>query len=241
MVPDGRGPDEAAERIAAFIRSLPGDEVRLCLSGGSTPTGVYRRLSDRSDIDWARLRFFWGDERAVSPASDESNYGLARETLLEPVGAAPERVHRILAEKGAEAAASLYDRTLRAHVGTRSGPLFDLVLLGIGTDGHTASLFPGRESEWDGERLAFATDGGEGRGLRVSLTPAALSDAREVWVLAFGAEKSDIVREALDAGRGRALPTDRIGPRSGGVLWLLDASSASELDRGGSPHDETPA
>ncbi len=174
----------------------------LVLSGGRTPVLLYTLLASapfRDRIPWARAHLFWGDERCVPPEHPESNYGLARRTLLDHVPIPPEQVHRILGERAPEEAALAYEATLRHFFPGESEPRFDLVLLGLGEDGHTASLFPGTSALWQRDRWTVALDGGPGRGWRVSLTPGAINGARKVLFLVSGRTKARSLKQVLQA------------------------------------------
>ena len=214
----------------------------LVLSGGSTPRPVYRLLGSpprREAVDWGAVRVFWGDERAVPPDHPESNFRSAREELLSRVPLAEGSVHRIAGELPPEEAAAEYEAALRAALGEELA--FDLVLLGLGADGHTASLFPGDDA---GEgrtapgRAVVAASAPEAPRRRVTLTYDALAAAREVLFLVAGEGKAEAVARALSPGAGgegggrpggSLPPAARVRPRSGRVLWLLDAGAASRL------------
>jgi 6-phosphogluconolactonase len=232
VAPDARAASApAAERLAGRVGAVSKGAFRLCLSGGSTPIPLYAMLAARHDIDWRRVLFFWGDERCVPPTDRSSNYGTARRTLLRPAAVPAEHVFRIRAESGPEKAAAAYHDMLAALPRGDGRRLFDLVLLGLGEDGHTASLFPGREPDWSEGRLAVATHGDERQGRRVTLTPEALGDTDELWVLAFGAGKADTVAVAFEAGREPVLPIERVVRRAGRVVWFLDDGSSGSLRR----------
>lgn len=215
----------------------------LVLAGGETPRGVYAQLASgrAGEIDWKRVHVFWGDERCVAPDHAQSNYGMANESLLRWVDLPAANVHRIRGEEPPESAAVMYDRELAeffraatpAHLG--SEPAFDLLLLGVGDDGHTASLFPGSPAlaatGWAAparapESAAIAE--------RVTLTLPALSAARECLFLVAGAAKQHVVQRILwpsadaeDEG-SPLLPAARVRPQ-GRSLWFLDAEAAGRL------------
>jgi 6-phosphogluconolactonase len=236
------GPEELAEaaaaRFAAAVEEAVAAErgpVSVALAGGSTPRGLYRRLALEpyaARLPWARLHVFWGDERCV-PADDEaSNYRMAHETLLSRVAADPEKVHRIRGEDGAAAAARAYEDELRAVLGDE--PRLDLVLLGLGDDGHTASLFPAAFVGSEGDpvegdplpdRLAAAAEAPSEPKGRVTLTLGTLNAARRVLFLVQGEGKAEAVA-ATFAGR---TPAARVRPLAGHVRWLLDEAAAAGL------------
>lgn len=221
---------EVARTLAAALAARP--TASLVLAGGSTPEELYRRLAEgarascAADLAWERVHLFWGDERAVPPDDPASNYRLARETLLagRPGRA---RVHRILGELPPAEAAERYEREIAAALGAR--PRFDLVLLGVGADGHTASLFPGGE-ELEASGLATASRGPWPPRDRVSLTLGALSAARKVVFLVAGGERAAAVARVLGGAAEHAPPAARIRAADGETLWLLDRAAAASLE-----------
>ena len=198
----------AAEEVATTIATR--DTTRLVLAGGSTPHGCYERLA-RLELPWGRVTVFFGDERCVPPFAAESNYELARRALLRHV--APASVHRMPAELGPEAAAARYEPLVAA------APL-DLVLLGIGSDGHTASLFPANAALTASTYVAPVFGAPTPPPQRVTLTLRALREARRVIVLVSGRDKADAVRRAL-AGE---VPAGMIP----GAEWLVTRDAAPE-------------
>jgi 6-phosphogluconolactonase len=231
-------PDPAA--VAARAAELVADAARraaeargrfvVALAGGGTPRAAYERLAGASPMPWAATHVWFGDERCVPPDHADSNYRMAREALLARVPVPEQQVTRIEGERAPADAADRYDALLRgdatAHAGA-AGAAFDLVLLGVGPDGHTASLFPGGEALHESERWAVAVPAPERVGPhvpRVTLTPPALGRAREVLVLVTGAEKRGAAAAAL-AGGDDAPPAGRVRGRER-TVWLLDAAAA---------------
>ena len=217
----------------------------VCLAGGSTPRATYTLLATEftRDIPWAQLRVFFGDERCVPPDHPDSNYRMAADTLLRHSPVSPDRVHRIPAERGAVQAAQEYERTLRTHL---CGPddRFDLVVLGLGEDGHTASLFPGTAAPHVRDRWCVSTVAPKSGGDRVTLTYPILNAARRIVFLVTGAGKSKALRSVLvDPIDIERCPAQGIRPDSGELTWLTDRSAASALpaDTGsGSPPGSSP-
>jgi 6-phosphogluconolactonase len=208
----------------------------VALAGGSTPKGLYSLLADaarlRNAIQWEQLDFFWGDERHVPPDHPDSNYRMAHDAMLSKVPVRPERVHRVRSEQpDAALAASLYEEEVRASVEPGAGiPRFDLVLLGIGTDGHTASLFPGTRALSEPTRLVVENWVEKLHAYRITMTLPLLNAARLIVVLAAGEEKGIPVREAVQpSGAGHSLPVQLVRPEDGRLIWLLDRSAASLL------------
>jgi len=214
----------------------------VALAGGSTPLKAYALLADPSArpctyVPWEASHFFWADERHVPPEHPESNYRAAREALLARVPVPGARVHRIPAENpDAEAAAAAYERDLAAFFAPPAGlpPRFDLVLLGMGADGHTASLFPGSEAIGEQRRWVVAPWIERLRARRITLTPPVINAAADVVFLVSGAGKAETLKQVLQGPpRPERLPAQAIHPAAGRLLWLLDQAAASRL--GGAP------
>ena len=205
---------------------------RVALAGGSTPRPLYARLTRspyRTSIRWDRVRFFWGDERCVPPDSERSNYRMARETLLEPLGIAPRQVFRMKGEQEPVRAARDYEKILRKEFRSRPSRL-DLVLLGLGSDGHLASLFPGTAALAEGRRLVAANSVAKFSEWRLTLTYRAINAARRIVFLVSGAEKAAPLARILEKRRGwQDLPASHVAPRRGTLVWLADEAAASKL------------
>jgi 6-phosphogluconolactonase len=222
---------EASRRFVTLSREAAGSRGRfsVALSGGSTPGNLYRLLARepyRAQVPWANVHLFWGDERCVPPDDPGSNYFLAQEALLSHVPVPPENIHRVHGELAPGKAARAYDQELQ---GFFCGPYarFDLVLLGLGEDGHTASLFPSSSALVETERLvAAATAVYQDRAAeRVTLTLPAINSARQILFLVTGSAKASIIQTVLK-GTGEHLPAQRIRPAAGQLVWLLDANAA---------------
>jgi 6-phosphogluconolactonase len=214
--------DAAARRVAELLAesARKGDEI--VLTGGRTPGRAYE-LAAGLEPDWSRASVWWGDERCVPPDDERSNYGLARRTLFDRLAAQPERVHRIRGEDDPAAAAASYERELR-------GTTLDLLLLGLGPDGHLASLFPNAPGLSETERLVIPAEPGlEPFVERVTLTPPALRGARRIVFLVTGADKAEAVAGALAGTPDPAVPGSLIRAESGETLAILDQEAASRL------------
>lgn len=225
---------EAAARLAKLAQEAIASRRRfsIVLSGGSTPGVLYRLLAGepyRAQLPWEHIHLFWGDERSVPPDDPASNYQLAHESLLARVPIPPQNIHRVQGELEAGAAARAYERTLQDYF---CGPQtrFDLVLLGLGDDGHTASLFPESAALGERERPAAAVEAHyqDRPARRVTLTLPAINSARQVWFLVTGSAKAGIVKEVLE-GPDRGLPAQQVRPKAGQLLWILDEAAASRL------------
>jgi 6-phosphogluconolactonase len=218
--------ETATEAVADRGRFL------VCLSGGTSPARLYELLAQRpyrESVPWAQLRAYWGDERCV-PAEDlQSNYRQAREALLGRVPVAAQHTHRIRTELEPQLAASDYARVLRlGATPPLAWPRFDLVLLGLGEDGHTASLFPGAEMDPTAATAAVQGQYQNRPSWRVTLTPQVFNSARKIVFLVSGAAKSKIVATVLYGdSRPAELPAQRILPTDGELIWLLDTGAAA--------------
>jgi len=229
--------DEAAQRFVALAHATIAEHGRftVALSGGSTPRALYQRLAQSplsAAVDWANVHVFWGDERMVPPDDIESNYRMARETLLDHVPIPAANIYPIPTIGGTpEAAASAYAETLTAVFDAKL-PRFDLILLGIGPDGHTASLFPGQpEAVRPSAALVVAVHNApKPPPARVSFTFTLINAAANVLLVVAGADKAAALYEVL---RGPAdiarLPAQGVRPAQGELVWLVDAAAAKEL------------
>jgi 6-phosphogluconolactonase len=201
----------------------------VALPGGSVGTAFFPRLAAAA-VDWSRTEFFWGDERAVPASHPESNFGLARSLWLEPAGAPAARIHRMEADAAdPEAAARAYSDAMVRLLGRP--PRLDLVLLGVGPDGHVCSLFPGHPLlREEGRNVAFVTDSPKPPPRRLTLTMPVLAAAELVVVAALGREKGEAVREALEQP-GSALPLALVTRRARRVVFLVDEQAAERRSR----------
>ena len=227
----------AAAEIAIRARG----RFLTALSGGSTPRALFELLATErvaASIDWGRIHVCWGDERAVPPAADASNYRMAREALLDHVPIPASQVHRIRGEDPPMVAAAAYEQTLRTLFATPAGPprpvagaRFDLVLLGMGDNGHTASLFPGLQAVREAERWVVAESVAEVGMWRITLTPVVLNDAAEVLFLVSGGDKASMLHRVLDGPvRPDTYPAQIVAPHHGRLRWLVDAEAAAALE-----------
>ena len=209
----------------------------LALAGGSTPLASYALLASEDfahRIEWPRLQVFWGDERCVPPDDPRSNFRMARDALLDHVPIPARNIHRIAGESPPEQAAASYELRLRDVMGQRSGDptagALDLILLGMGDDGHTASLFPGGAAVHERVRWVVAV---EAVGAwRISLTPVVINAARHVCFVVSGVAKAERLHEVLEGPLAPArLPAHAIRPTNGRLTWLVDEAAASRLLR----------
>jgi len=229
----------AAQDFAELARAAMEERGRFCvaLSGGSTPRRMYELLAEGprwAQLDWRRVEFFWGDERGVPPEHPESNYGMAAAVLLGKLGIAPERIHRMAGELAdpAEAAARYQEELARVFATPTDAPppIFDLILLGMGPDGHTASLFPYGQALTERTRWVVGYTVARLGKPRITLTPPILNRAAELRVLVTGADKAGVLREALEGTRDpERLPVQLVVPEAGRLVWLVDRAAAASL------------
>lgn len=196
----------------------------IVLSGGATPEPVFKKLAQDRSIDWQNVHFFWGDERSVGPEDEQSNFRMANEALLRNIDVPEANVHRIQAEQPPEEAADQYEEEIRRTLELDAGesPRFDLVLLGMGEDGHTASLFPGTQALDEQERLVVANDVPQLDTTRVTLTYPALNAARQVMFIVSGSDKSHALQQVLYGPEHEMPPAGWVQPTNGSIIWLID-------------------
>jgi 6-phosphogluconolactonase len=225
-------PEALAHRVAQWITDLAAsspDRFAICLSGGSTPRRLYQLLADapyRDALPWDRIHWFWGDERFVPWHHPDSNYAMVRDALLARAPAPPQNIHGIVTTGTPTDAAHAYERALKSYYGAEVldpvRPLFDVEILGLGPDGHTASLFPGtsvldERNRWVAEVIGARAEA------RITLTYPVLESSRHVAFLVAGAEKREMLARAL-AG-DEALPAARVRP-AGELIWFADKAAA---------------
>jgi 6-phosphogluconolactonase len=217
----------ATGRMAAAERG----SFHVALSGGSTPRAAYQLLATeplRDELSWSDVFVYFGDERCVPPDDEQSNYRMARKAFLDAVGIPAANVHRIRGETDPGLAANEYASTLRADLG--DAPKFDLVMLGLGPDGHTASLFPGSPPDTDDDALVRAVYAKSQMMWRVTMTPKVINAAHAVVFAVEGAEKAQIMATVYDGPRDPVrYPAQIVQPNSGRLVWLVDRLAAGML------------
>jgi 6-phosphogluconolactonase len=240
VVADG---EALARRAAGYVAHIADEAIAargqcaIGLPGGSTPRALFSTLASPAwlaRLDWARVHVFWGDERCVPPDHAESNYRLARETLLDRVPLLPERSHRIAGELAPADAARRYEAELRAFFAggdpATPQPRFDLLLLGMGDDGHTASLFPGTAALGESARWAVENYVPRLDAWRITLTARAINAAAHALFLVSGAAKAEALRAVLHGPhQPEVYPAQLIQPQQGRLIWLADRAAATRL------------
>ena len=215
------------------------DRFSLALSGGSTPKGLYALIAEASEyhdhVPWQRVHFFWGDERHVPPDHAESNYRMANETMLSKLPVPVENIHRVKAEMSdAEKAASEYEQELKrfTQLDTSGRPRLDCVLLGMGPDGHTASLFPETAALNEQKQSITANWVEKFHAHRITMTAPILNNADLIIFLVSGSDKAAVLRKVLEGDRQPDLfPSQLIKPAHGRLLWVVDKTAAAGLTR----------
>ena len=231
--------EAAAETVvdAATLAVTERGRFTIALSGGSTPRNLYNLLATnaRASLPWDRMFFFWSDERHVPPVDPESNYRMADEAMLSKIPVAAGNILRVPAENpDAAAAAAAYEQTLRKFFSLQSGqfPRFDLILLGMGPDGHTASLFPETPALRQDSRLVVANWVQKLKASRITLTLPVINAANSVAFLVSGADKAPALQAVLEGDApGEQFPAKLVRPTDGSLIWFVDRAAASLLKK----------
>ncbi len=225
--------NEVAKEFSSYLADFVAtkETVHIALSGGSTPKIVFDSLaSDYADkIDWSKIHFYWGDERCVPPTDEQSNYKMTVDHLFSKITMPEENIHRVLGENNPTGEAMRYANLLEINLDRVDGiPQFDLVILGMGDDGHTASIFPHEIALWLAEdHCVVATHPDSGQE-RVSINGKVINKSKEVAFLVTGESKADKVTEIINkTGDHKSYPASLVNPESGNLVWFLDHSAAS--------------
>ena len=232
--------DTLSHEAAQYIVRLANEAIvtrgrfSIALSGGSTPKALYGLLATEpylSQINWSSVEIFWSDERCVPPDDPDSNYAMANEVLLSKIPIQLHQVHRMPAEKADRDAASQdYTLEMQRVFGTNGIPAFDLIQLGMGPEGHTASLFPHQQSLREQERLVMPVSVPKPPPPRLTFTPPLLNAARHVLFLVTGSEKAGAVQAVLEGSyQPEEYPAQLVRPAAGEVTWMLDTAAAGKL------------
>ncbi|GLT17049.1 6-phosphogluconolactonase [Vibrio zhanjiangensis] len=226
---------QVVESLANDVKALSDLDrpVHISLSGGSTPKMLFKLLATdtySSSINWKNLHFWWGDERCVAPSDAESNYGEANTLLFSKVDIPAENIHRIRGEENPEQEVERFANEMIDVIPVKNGtPIFDWILLGVGADGHTASLFPG-QTNYEDEKLAVLASHPESGQIRVSKTAKVLQAAKRISYLVLGAGKVEIVHEIHTIPAAKLpYPAAKIQSQAGETEWYLDSDAADKI------------
>ena len=209
-----------------------GKPVHIALSGGSTPLAIFKHLATETKREeWSGIHLYWGDERCVPPEKQESNYGSAFQAMLEPLGLHRDQVHQIMGEEDPVAEAERYGKLLMDHLPVEDGfPVFNWVWLGLGGDGHTASIFPHQIALWNSEEPCVVATHPETGQHRISITGGVINAARRVSFIATGSEKAPVIQEILmKEGKFMDYPAFYVNPGSAHLEWYLDKDATNLL------------
>lgn len=228
-------PESLAENFCNELKELVNTSestLNCAVSGGSTPQVIYKLLAEKysRQINWNTIKYFWADERCVNADDSESNYGSFKKNLLDKVIIPPENVHRIKGEMNPLFEAERYSEEILSFVPAISGiPAFDVILLGIGEDGHTASIFPGDEQILISQKICEPTVNPTSGQKRITLTIKVLNNARKIFFIVTGSSKSKIVSKILATSKDERIPASLITPVRGGLFFYLDKQAASGI------------
>lgn len=230
-------PKGAYKAIAKEIYRLTQDSNQhrfdIVLSGGKSPVKLYKRLAEKyaAKIPWERIHFWWGDERCVPPDNENSNFKMANDVLLSRVPVPQTNIHRIRGERNPEEEALRYSEEIRKNLNFRGeNPVFDLVLLGLGEDGHTASIFPDQLELFEEEKTCAVSRHPITGQYRITLTGRVLNNANRIFFLVTGESKAQRISEIMnDDDAAKLLPAYYIVPKNGNLIWFLDEAAASGI------------
>ena len=228
--------DKLAEYSAGLLNTLiaetaDGEYLTIALSGGSTPKRIFNYISsrDHGNTDWRKVRFFWVDERCVPPDDEESNYKMTRLNLLQNIAIPEQNIFRIHGETAPEKEAVRYSNIIAENVPFENNlPRFDLIILGLGEDGHTASIFPGNTALFQSAKICEVAKQPQSGQQRITITGPVINNARQVVFMVTGAGKTDIVAQILQ-DKETGLPASFVKPADGKLTWMLDADAAGKL------------
>lgn len=230
--------EELSEQFAGILiegLNRSRENFHLALSGGSSPRNIFKYIAEhyKSAIDWSRIRFFWGDERCVPPDNTESNYKMANDYLFSKIGIPQKNIFRISGENNPAEEAIIYSKKLLENIPlVNKVPEFDLIMLGLGEDGHTASIFPGSLNLFEEKNLCAVAEHPLTNQKRITITGSIINNAKQVVFLVTGKSKSEIAAEMLNKeNKYENYPASYVNPNRGELIWLLDKDAASKLKR----------
>jgi 6-phosphogluconolactonase len=222
-----------AKEIYKLTKSSVQERFNILLSGGNTPTELFKRINKKYaySIDWERIHLWWGDERCVEPDNVNSNFKQAYDFLISHILIPDENIHRIKGENNPEEEALRYAAEINEYLNLRGGnPVFDLVLLGLGEDGHTASIFPDELELFEDERVCAVTKHPLSGQKRITITGRVLNNANRVFFMVTGANKAQRISEIMnDDEAAKLLPAYYISPSNGELIWFIDEAAAQKI------------
>jgi len=222
-----------AEEILQLTQEIPQPVFNISLSGGNTPKKFFKTLAEKyaEAIPWERIHFWWGDERCVSPNDENSNYYLAKKHLFSKINIPEKNIHRIKGEKNPEDEAIRYTHEIEENLNYRGeNPVFDLIILGIGEDGHTASIFPDQLELFEANRICAVTEHPITGKKRITLTGRVLNNASRIFFLVTGSQKAIRISEIMnDDEAAKLLPAYYISPAKGTLIWFIDEAAAEKI------------
>jgi len=231
-------PHALAEDLAIYFKKIVVGQLQtqgklnIAISGGNTPILFFEKLANlQNDLPWEKINIFWVDERCVPPGHKESNYGMTQKVLLDKINIPKANVHRILGESGPESEAKRYGNEINHHIFSyKTWPVFDWILLGLGEDGHTASLFPGSPLMEKSISIAAVAINPQNEQKRITLTLPVLNQAKSITFLVSGHAKARVVHKILASGKNQSdIPAFLVQPVSGRAVWFLDKNAAQHL------------
>ena len=229
--------EELTAKLAADIIEIiknAGRDIHISLSGGSTPEALYKYLAENYSgaIDWSKVYFWWGDERCVPPDNSESNYKMAKDAMLDSLKVPEKNIFRIKGEENPESEVGVFEEIMKKYLPQKNSiPVYDIVLLGMGDDGHTVSIFPDQIELFNSERFAEIAVHPQTGQKRITITGKVVNNAEHVFFMVTGSKKSEIVNEILNkTGNYKSYPAALVEPEDGELIWYLD-SEASEIYR----------
>ncbi|MDB4584572.1 6-phosphogluconolactonase [Draconibacterium sp.] len=225
--------DAIAHEILKLTQESTQEIFDIALSGGNSPKGLFNHISENfaKSIPWERIHFWWGDERCVSPYDEQSNYKMTFDLLLSKIDIPSRNVHRIKGEEDPVKEAERYSKEMEETLNSRGkDPVFDIILLGLGDDGHTASIFPDQLELFEYKDCCSVTQHPLSGQKRITITGNVLNNANRIFFLVTGSNKSIRVSEIMnDSEAAKLLPAYYISPQNGEVIWFLDEAAASKI------------
>lgn len=222
-----------AEEIISIIKQSDKDKIHIALSGGNTPKALHEFIAQNytDSVDWDKVYFWWGDERCVPPEDDDSNYKMAKETLLDDLKIPENNIFRIKGEVDPEEEVKEFRNVLQTQLPFENSlPVFDIILLGLGEDGHTASIFPNQIELFHSNDLAEVAVHPDSKQIRITLTGDVINNAKNVFFLVTGTDKSKVIGEIVNKeGNYKSYPASFVSPINGNLIWYLDKLAAEKI------------